>query len=86
MTAATACPRPRGVTGRIVGPPSAPVVLVYGHYDVQPVDPAGARRHHDHLVGEEDGLGDRVRDEEHGLAGERPDRAILIGGAFEQAQ
>ena len=27
---------PPVVTGRIDGPPSAPVVLVYGHYDVQP--------------------------------------------------
>jgi acetylornithine deacetylase/succinyl-diaminopimelate desuccinylase-like protein len=29
----------RLVVGEIAGPPEAPVVLVYGHYDVQPPDP-----------------------------------------------
>jgi hypothetical protein len=36
-------------------------------------DPAGARRHHDHPVGEEHRLGDAVRDEQHRLAALVPD-------------
>ena len=36
-------------------------------------DAAGARRHHDHLVGEIDRFGQAVGDEHHGLAGRGPD-------------
>ena len=55
------------------------------------LDAAGARRHHDHAVGEQHRLVDRVGDEQHGLAGLHPqvfqiDAHLLARQRIERAE
>ena len=55
------------------------------------LDAAGARRHHDDAVGEQHRLVDRVRDEQHGLAGLHPqlfeiDAHLLARERIERAE